>query len=172
VYHPSVLPVAPGEKLRITRNGKTTDGRHDLNNGALYTVAGFTPDGDIRLSNGWTVSKDYGFLAHGYVVTSHAAQGRTVNHVFIAQSERSYPASSREQWYVSISRGRHAATVYAADKESLLEAVSRSDDRLAATDLFSPRKLRERAEHGYRAEQLAPVLAEASLNREELIHER
>ncbi|MFN0007207.1 MAG: MobF family relaxase [Planctomycetota bacterium] len=135
VFHARNLAIAPGEVLRITRNGTTADGKHRLNNGALVTVKSFDRSGNIVLTNGWKVAKEFGFLTHGYVVTSHAAQGKTVDRVFIGQSSDSLPASSREQFYVSVSRGRERATVYTDDKRALLEAVSRSDDRMAAIDL-------------------------------------
>ncbi len=137
VYRRSQLPIAAGDTLRVTRNGSTADGKHRLNNGAIYTVKGFTRSGDIRLANGWTVARDFGHLAHGYVVTSHASQGKTVDRVFIGQSSESFPASSREQFYVSASRGRQQVTVYTDDKEALLEAVSRGDGRLTATELVT-----------------------------------
>jgi 6-phosphogluconolactonase (cycloisomerase 2 family) len=41
------------------------------------------------------IARDFGHLAHGYVVTSHASQGKTVDKVFIGQSQQSLPASSR-----------------------------------------------------------------------------
>ena len=175
VYRPSVLPIAPGDVLRITRNGTTADGRHRLNNGALHAVRGFDAGGNIVLANGWTVSSDYGYLAHGYVVTSHASQGKTVDRVFIGQSSDSLPASSREQFYVSVSRGREQATIYTDDKEALLEAVSRSDDRLTATEFVAGRDLRERAATLQRLERLA-AMHEAGqamrLEQERMIHER
>ncbi len=127
------------------------------------------------LANGWTVSKDYGHLAHGYVVTSHASQGKTVDRVFIGQSSDSLPASSREQFYVSVSRGREQATIYTDDKEALLEAVSRSDDRLTATEFVAGRDLRERAATLQRLERLAATYDAARakhFEQERMIHER
>src|SRR5262249_47673134 len=44
-YRGSTLQLAAGDQLRVTANGKTADGRHRLNNGALFTVKGFTKDG-------------------------------------------------------------------------------------------------------------------------------
>lgn len=175
VYRPSVLPIAPGDVLRITRNGATADGQHRLNNGALYMVRGFDAGGNIVLANGWTVSKDYGHLAHGYVVTSHASQGKTVDRVFIGQSSDSLPASSREQFYVSVSRGRERATIYTDDKEALLEAVSRSDDRLTATEFVAGRDLRERATTLQRLERLAAIpdfVNTMHAEQERMTHER
>jgi conjugative relaxase-like TrwC/TraI family protein len=135
VFHARTLDVAPGEVLRITRNGMTKDKKHRLNNGQLVTVKRFDAQGNLVLTNGWVVSSDYGHLDYGYVVTSHASQGRTVDRVLIGQSSASLPASSREQFYVSVSRGKERATIYTDDKEALLDAVKPSDDRLSATEL-------------------------------------
>jgi len=157
VFRPNVLPIAPGDVIRITRNGKTVDGRHTLNNGQIFPVKTFDANGDIVLANGWTVAQDYGHLTHGYCITSHAAQGKTVDHVFIGQSSQSFPASSREQFYVSASRGRKSVTVYTDQKEALLDAVSRYDDRLSATELVTGRELRERGATLQRLERLKPT---------------
>lgn len=137
VYRADELAVAVGDRLRVTANGWTQDGRHRLNNGAMYTVTGFTPRGDVRLSNGWVVAKEFGHWAHGYVGTSHASQGKTVNRVIVAQSGASLSASSREQFYVSVSRGRRQVSVYTHDKQALRDAVTRSDPRLSATELVT-----------------------------------
>ena len=135
VYERRELPLAVGDTIRITQNGNTRDRLHRLNNGSTYGVAGFTSDGHIRLSNGWTIGKDYGHLAHGYVTTSHASQGKTVDRVFIAQSSLSWGASSRQQLYVSASRGKEGVTLYTDDKAELRAAVTRSAERLSATEV-------------------------------------
>jgi UvrD-like helicase C-terminal domain len=141
VFHTRRLDVAVGEVLRITRNGMTKDKKHSLNNGQLVKVKRFDESGNLVLANGWVVSKDFGHLAYGYVVTSHASQGRTVDRVFIGQSSASLPASSREQFYVSVSRGKERATIYTDDKQALLDAVKTSDNRLSATELERERSL-------------------------------
>ncbi|MGA2254570.1 MAG: AAA family ATPase, partial [Thermoguttaceae bacterium] len=145
VYRPGTLDLAAGDVVRITKNGSTADGKHRLNNGARFTVKGFTKVGDVVLENGWTVARNFGHLDYGYVVTSHASQGKTVDRVLIGQSAESFPASSKEQFYVSVSRGRERATVYTSEKAALLEAVSRCDDRLTAIEFVN---LRQRREHG------------------------
>jgi ATP-dependent exoDNAse (exonuclease V) alpha subunit len=174
VYRPSILPIAAGDLLRITRNGSTIDGKHRLNNGATYTVKGFDRHGDIVLTNRWTVAADFGHLAHGYCVTSHASQGRTVDRVLIGLSSPSYPAASQEQLYVSVSRGRTAAAIYTDNRRSLLDAVRRSDPRMTATELAS-RRLRQRAAAVQRWAAQRPSdhqpLPARETPREELIHE-
>ena len=59
VYEPSTLALAEGDRIRITHNGQSADG-HRLDNGALYTVDGFTREGDLRLSNGWIIARTTG----------------------------------------------------------------------------------------------------------------
>jgi conjugative relaxase-like TrwC/TraI family protein len=166
------IAIAGGDLLRVTQNGKTADGKHRLNNGAQYVVEGFTRQGDIRLNNGWTIGKNFGHLDYGYVVTSHASQGKTVDRVFIGQSSESFPASSREQFYVSVSRARQQARVYTDDKESLLDAVSRSDDRMTATEFVANHDRRSRVAHLQRMAAIAPEQNERTPTRQGIEYDR
>ena len=136
VYESQALPLVPGDKIRITQNGFTSDGKHRLNNGAIYQLKGFTKTGDLKLTNGWIIDKDYGNLAHGYCQTSHVAQSKTVDHVFVAQSAASLGASSVEQFYVSVSRARDSVTVYTDDKARLAETIQSSGARMTAHELL------------------------------------
>ena len=138
VYEPTTLALAAGDRIRVTHNGQSADG-HRLDNGALYTVDGFTRQGDLRLANGWIIGQDYGHLATGFYTTSHASQGKTVDQVLIAQSTLSAPASSREQFYVSVSRGREGVRIYTDDKEALRGQILRSGQRGSATELLEQR---------------------------------
>jgi conjugative relaxase-like TrwC/TraI family protein len=135
VYERDVLPVAIGEQIRITKNGRAADGRYRLHNGSFQTVVGFTGDGDMQLANGRVVPRNFAHLDYGYATTSHAAQGKTVDRVFIAESSESFVAASKEQFYVSVSRGRRMVRVFTDDREELLEAVHATSQRISATDL-------------------------------------
>jgi conjugative relaxase-like TrwC/TraI family protein len=141
VYRRETLSVARGELVRVTANGQTADG-HRLHNGNVYQVAGFSKTGDLRLANGWIVPREFGHLASGLVSTSHGSQGRTVDRVLISESAESFAAASREQFYVSVSRGRHQATIFTDDASALREAVERSEERLSATELVTARQAR------------------------------
>ncbi len=168
-FRTKALALAEGDLVRITHNGFTMDKRHRLDNGALYRVQKFDAQGNILLYNGWKVSKDFGHLAYCYVVTSHAAQGKTVDRVFIGQSSRSLPATSKEQFYVSCSRARESSTIYCDDKQTLKEAVTQSDDRMSATELVNGRE-REAAVIRQQHHDLMPV--RATQEREGLTYER
>ena len=107
VFAVDKVGLAAGDAVRITQNGYTQadkDNRqkHYLANGSIYRVKNFTKQGHIELQNGWVVPKNYGGLTHGYCTTSHTAQGKTVDRVFIAQSADSFRATSKEQFYVSV----------------------------------------------------------------------
>jgi ATP-dependent exoDNAse (exonuclease V) alpha subunit len=145
VYHPEQLALSEGDKLRITMNGYTQEtrrgllgrnGKDRLNNGAVYDVEGFTRAGDIKLTNGFVIPKNYGGLTYGYVVTSHASQGKTVDIPLAALGSESFAAANREQLYVSLSRGREAVRLYTDDKAAMMEAVKGSSSRLSATELM------------------------------------
>lgn len=129
--------LAQGDRVRITQNGTTRDGKHRLNNGAHYEVAGFTSRGDVKFANGWIVDRDFGHWAYGYAATSHASQGKTVDQVFVAQSSTSLPASSLEQFYVSCSRAKEKVAIYTDDKVALKAAIQESTQRLSATELLT-----------------------------------
>jgi conjugative relaxase-like TrwC/TraI family protein len=146
VYSKGSLPLAVGDVIRITANGKTLDDKHKLNNGATYQVKGFDEKGNVVLGNGWVVARDFGHMTHGYVTTSHASQGKTVDRVLIAMGHESRPAINAEQFYVSVSRGRDGATVYSdLSSATLREAIQRSDKRKSATELVGKQKPKPRA---------------------------
>ena len=143
LYRPEKLALAEGDKLRVTQNGFVPDarpgakgGKFRLNNGDIYDIAGFTKSGGIKLPNGIVLPKDYGGLTHGYVLTSHASQGKTVDKVLIALGSESLAAANREQFYVSVSRGREGVRLYTDDKAAMMDAVEGSSARLSATELM------------------------------------
>ena len=139
-YRPTQLALGVGDRVRLTAGGKTKDGKHRLSNGSLMTVEGFTKRGDLIVDHGWVIDRDFGHLSHGYVVTSHASQGVTVDKVFVGVSSDSFPATYQRTAYVALTRGREQAQIYTDDKNELLKAVSRPDEPLSATELSESRQ--------------------------------
>ena len=135
VYEKQSIALAKGEAIRITEGGKSKDGKR-LDNGAIYKVDKVLGNGDVKLSNGRVLDAEQGNINYGYVSTSYASQGRTVNHVLIAQSTESGGASSAEQFYVSVSRGKKSVEIFTDNKEELREQIQRSHQRLSATELI------------------------------------
>jgi conjugative relaxase-like TrwC/TraI family protein len=170
-YHTHSLPLSPRELIRITKNGTTMEGSR-INNGTVLRVRGFTEDGNIRLANGNTISRDWGHWTYAYTQTSHSSQGTTCDVVLIADSAMSYPASSREQAYVSVSRGRRKALIFTDSKEALLEAISQSDARVSATELLGDRDHRERAVAVVRRNQQERSNTRSSEHEREAFYER
>lgn len=139
-FHQKEIAFREGDRIRITHNGHDITGKHRLNNGDLHTIRRFSKNGGIVLENGWTIAQDFGHFTHGYVVTSYASQGKSVHRVFIGQSSESFAASSREQFYVSASRGSREATIYTDDAAELCKHIADSDERLSATEFIKPRR--------------------------------
>jgi len=81
------------------------------------------------------IDRDFGHLTHGYVVTSHASQGATVNKVFVGISSESFPATGERTGYVALTRGKEQVQVFTDDKDDLLRAMCREDNPLSATEL-------------------------------------
>ena len=142
VFEPRTLGLAAGDLVRLTANGTDLGGRR-VNNGATYRVTGFDAAGNVKLGPAVrgnkqvpiTLPAGHGHLAHGYVTTSHAAQGRTVDRVLVAQAAESLPASDARQFYVSVSRARESVTVYTDDRDALLRAARRDWARPSAVEL-------------------------------------
>jgi conjugative relaxase-like TrwC/TraI family protein len=143
VYRTRELGIAKGDRIRITKNG-TVQGEGQangvrINNGDVFIVEGFTNEGDIRLDKGRLLSRNHGHFTLGYVDTSYASQGKTTDRVFVSVGNESLAAANRQQWYVSVSRGREAARIYTDSKEDLRAAISRGGERLSAVELTRTR---------------------------------
>ena len=142
VFEQRTLGLAAGDLVRLTANGTDLNGRR-VNNGATYRVGGFDAAGNVKLGPATrgnkqvpiTLPAGHGHLAHGYVTTSHASQGRTVDRVLVAQAAESLPASDARQFYVSVSRARESVTVYTDDAGELLRAARRDRARPSAVEL-------------------------------------
>lgn len=137
------IAIARGDRIRITKNGEArVEGQArgtKVNNGDIFTVDGFTKDGDIRLENGKLLPKDWGHFTHGYVDTNYSSQGKTTDRVFISVGDESIPATDRKGWYVAASRGREQAKIYVDSKEDVRNAIAKSGERLSAVELTGTR---------------------------------
>ena len=135
VYRSVQLALGIGDRIHITAGGKTKDGKHRLSNGSLMTVRGFTRNGDIIVDHGWVIDRRFGHVTHGYVVTSHASQGMTVDKVFVGLSSESLPATNQRTAYVAVTRGKEQAQIFTDDRYELLRAMKRLDNPMSATEL-------------------------------------
>ena len=144
VYENTRLTLSAGDKIRITQNGLATaiapsdqDNAVRIDNGTLLTIASFTAAGDIVCTGGGVIDRNFGHLASGYCLTSHASQGKTVDHVLIAESSASaQSAGSLKQGYVSLSRGRESVRIYTDDRQAVEAAWTNTGERLSALELL------------------------------------
>lgn len=144
VYERQTLEICEGDSIRITGNGRNAEGHH-LVYGTTHVVDYFSHDGKIVLENGWKLDRSFKHLQHGYALTSNAAQGKTVDWVFVSETaELSSCASDLRQFYVSTSRGRKGVKIYTDDIELLKENVSWQRERPMATEIMKERQSEER----------------------------
>jgi conjugative relaxase-like TrwC/TraI family protein len=145
--------VASGDRLQLKFNGKSTEG-HAIANGELVTVRHIAADGSLTIEDDRltvkTLSPQQRLFNRGYAVTSYASQGKTVDTVLVADAGcRS--ATNRNQWYVSISRGRKLVIVFTDNKAELRASIEQSGDRglalemnLSAPEQSNRHRLRQR----------------------------
>lgn len=133
----SEMEIAPGDRLQMKFNGKSVEGA-PVNNGELVTVRGVRKDGGlvVEADNGTrkTLAPSQRVFVRGYAVTSYGSQGKTVDTVMFADAA-TRAATSAEQWYVTITRGRKRVVVFTSDKEELRANVQRLGARELAVDL-------------------------------------
>ena len=60
VFGEETVNFAVGDTVRITGNGWDVSKKHRVDNGRIDEISGFTRKGDMVLSNGWVVGKDFG----------------------------------------------------------------------------------------------------------------
>jgi ATP-dependent exoDNAse (exonuclease V) alpha subunit len=136
-YQTEKLALSLGDRVRITKNFviRDMDGKSRCRNNDVHTVTAITEDG-IRLSDGVALKRGRWHLDQGLVVTSHAAQGKTVDQVLVSVPIRTFSQVNEAQWYVSLSRARAAMFVFTDSLLALKEAVMRPSERLSAHELL------------------------------------
>jgi conjugative relaxase-like TrwC/TraI family protein len=129
VCEPKPIEVAVGDRLLLTANHREPDLR--VTNGEIVTVSGVQVDGRIALEDGRTLPPTYRSFAHGYAITAHRSQGKTVDSVIVSAD-----GMPKELFYVAASRGRHSVTILTSDVDRLRETVGQSMQRKSALELI------------------------------------
>src|SRR5262245_60946420 len=128
VYERRPLEISAGDRLLITANRPDPDFR--ATNGEIVTVARVDRRGLIRLEDGRVLPPNFKQFAHGYAVTAHRSQGKSVDKVIVSGD-----GMQKELFYVAASRGRESVVVITSDKERLRETVAHSTARQSASEL-------------------------------------
>ena len=128
VYERLPIEIAPNDKLLLTANRREPGFR--ATNGELVTVSRIDEQGRIHLQDGRALPENYKQFTHGYAVTAHRSQGKSVDAVVISAD-----GMRKELFYVAASRGRESITVVTSDKDLLRESVAHSVARQSASEL-------------------------------------
>lgn len=146
VYREKKAKVAVGDRIRMTKGGnmladETGKSGVRFSNNDVFTVKGFDTNGNPVLNNGHRLDKDWKHWRSGYYKTSMAGQGSTSSHNIFVDSMAAGRARSRESWLVSITRGKHAATILTDDIQGLRsKVITRSSQRPSATEVFNQKR--------------------------------
>ena len=127
VHESQNVEVSPGDKLLLMGNRREADFR--ATNGELVNVRS-VDSGRIQLDDGRTLPSNYHEFDHGYAITAHRSQGKTVDAVVLSPD-----AMKQEQFYVAASRGRDGITIITSDVDGLRESLGISSARPSATEL-------------------------------------
>ncbi|MEO6244528.1 MAG: AAA family ATPase, partial [Opitutaceae bacterium] len=128
------IPIAVGDRLQVRANLKPLG----LRNGDFVTVAGFSDDGSIALEDGRKVPVWFRHFSHGYATTSHAAQGKTIDHGILIMADAGISGGNLKQAYVSNSRFREDQMIFTSDSKLAREAMMRSGERKLAVEMAAP----------------------------------
>jgi hypothetical protein len=121
------IGVCPGDKILIRANQRSLG----LINGQVVTVARIEADGTLHTREGIALPLAFKQWTHGYVVTSHKAQGRTCKRVVVAAARLDAKSA-----YVACSRGRELCSVHTPDKAALISQLPEGNRR-AALDVLA-----------------------------------
>jgi conjugative relaxase-like TrwC/TraI family protein len=127
VHERHQIEVAPGDRLLLTGNRREAGFR--ATNGELAKVSS-VDGGRIQLEDGRTLPANYHEFDHGYAITAHRCQGKTVDAVVLSGD-----GMKQEQFYVAASRGRDGITVITSDVDRLRESLGISSARPSAMEL-------------------------------------
>jgi ATP-dependent exoDNAse (exonuclease V) alpha subunit len=127
VHERTEIEIAAGDKLLLMGNRKELGFR--ATNGELTTVRS-VERGIINLEDGRSVPENYREFTHGYAVTAHRSQGKTVDHVIVSAD-----VMKQELFYVAASRGREGISIVTSDVGRLGESLGVSMARPSAIEL-------------------------------------
>jgi conjugative relaxase-like TrwC/TraI family protein len=127
VFEAQRLEIRVGDSIRFTRNDREA-GRVNGTRVEVTKVDAETKTATVRGSRGQvqTLRLDAArdrHIAHGYVDTAFAAQGRTANHVIVHADSRATNLVDQKSFYVGISRAKQSATIVTNDRAKLVSAI-------------------------------------------------
>jgi conjugative relaxase-like TrwC/TraI family protein len=129
----SIREFSHHDKIMFLQN----DTKLGVQNGQTGFIVGIQDQSITIKSGDKTIAvntAEYAYLDHGYVLTTHKAQGITENRAFIHIDTNQRQLNSRNSFYVDISRARFKAFIYTNDKNKLMDTVSEFQIKLSSRD--------------------------------------
>lgn len=127
-FTPQDIELRRGDQIQFTRNDRALS----RVNGQQSEVVAIDPQSkvaDIRLASGKVEKLDLNeaagkHIAHSYVATAFAAQGRTAQQVLVNADSAAVHLLDQKSFYVGLSRARAATHLYTNDRMKLVAAVT------------------------------------------------
>ncbi|WP_327754338.1 MobF family relaxase [Sphingobium sp. SJ10-10] len=122
------LELKTGDSIRFTRNDREA-GRINGARGEVTAIDAQARTAEIRNPRGQTqtlrldAARDQ-HIAHAYVETAFAAQGRTADHVMIHADSKATNLVDQKSFYVGISRAKESVAIYTNDRGKLVSAIN------------------------------------------------
>ncbi|WP_374551257.1 MobF family relaxase [Sphingobium yanoikuyae] len=128
VFLAQPIEIRAGDAIRFTRNDRET-GRVNGARAHVLAVDREARTATVRTDRGKTGTLHLDsvrdrHIAHAYVDTAFAAQGRTADHVIIHADSRATNLVDQKSFYVGISRAKLSATIYTNDRDRLVAAIN------------------------------------------------
>ncbi|MDZ3833190.1 MAG: MobF family relaxase [Sphingopyxis sp.] len=128
VFAPQNMDLRTGDSIRFTRNdreaGRINGARGEIaaidEQARTATVLGAR--GQVQ-TLGLDAARDR-HIAHAYVDTAFAAQGRTADYVIIHADSKATNLVDQKSFYVGISRAKETATIVTDDRAKLISAIN------------------------------------------------
>ncbi len=122
------IDLKTGDAIRFTRNDREA-GR--INGGRVEVIAvdAQTHTATVQTARGTTETLNLDsardrHIAHAYVDTAFAAQGRTADRVMIHTDSKATNLVDQRSFYVGISRAKESATIFTNDRGKLISAIN------------------------------------------------
>jgi ATP-dependent exoDNAse (exonuclease V) alpha subunit len=118
LYTCEEIALAVGDMVRITKNFRAGAQRFRINE--LCAVKAVDDETIIFEDNRMINLQTPLHLDHGIAVTSHAAQGKTVDQVLVSGPVAAFSQINQAQFYVSMSRARSSMHLFTDSKVALI----------------------------------------------------
>ena len=121
-------PFSKGDLILLKANYATSP-ENRLSNGSIQKIESVNHDGTLHLQGGKTLGKDFRMFTHGYATTSPGSQGKDADFVIVSSNSKAINSLSKNQLYVSVSRGKKGLSVYTDSLARFSSEVEKSAAR-------------------------------------------